>query len=226
MRRLFIFIFTVSFVLPLHSQTINFSSVKVKTKSQSREYSYDQFVMLNYGAVACEGIGSRGKGGNVLGIQYGQVHIGGWYVSADMALSPMHFSHDYHFDYYGEYVDVLDHLVSPHYIDGKVSFNRISFGGGGIVRMVIPLYFYLGFGYLYQNLTTKSEVLGWIEYNIKNRYSPHSSGYAEFGLQGNIKGFTMRTGFRYNFCRNLEFSVGFGVTFARQSKKLETKTNE
>lgn len=224
MKRLFIFISIVLFILPLHSQTINFSSVKVKTKSQSREYSYDQFVMLNYGAVACEGIGSSGRGGNVLGIQYGQVHIGGWYVSADMALSPMHFSHDYCTDD----VNVLGYNVKPHYIDGKVSFNRISFGGGGIVRMVIPLYFYLGLGYLYQNLTAKSEELGWIEFSgyPDYLYSPHSSGYAEFGLQGNIKGFTMRTGFRYNFCENLEFSVGLGVTFARQSKKSKTKTNE
>lgn len=224
MKRLFFFISIVSFILPLHSQTINFSSVKVKTKSQSREYSYDQFVMLNYGAVACKGIGSSGKGGNVLGIQYGQVHIGGWYVSADMALSPMQFSHDYCTDD----VKVLGYNVTPHYIDGKVSFNRISFGGGGIVRMVIPLYFYLGLGYLYQNLTVKSEEFGWIEFSGYNDhlYSPHSSGYAEFGLQGNIKGFTMRTGFRYNFCENLEFSVGLGATFARQSKKSKTKTNE
>ncbi len=108
-------------------------------------------------------------------------------------------------------------------IDGKESFNRISFGGGGIVRMVIPLYFYLGLGYLYQNVTTKSEELGWIELSDNNKYSPHSSGYFEFGLQGNIKGFTMRTGFRYNFCENLEFSLGFGWTFARLSKQSKTE---
>ena len=112
------------------------------------------------------------------------------------------------------------------------SFNRISLGAGGIVRMVIPLYFYLGFGYCYQNFTVKTENHGWVEMKddtrrlAGQRISPHNNGYFELGFQGNIKGFTLRTGYRCNFNYNHEFSVGIGWTFGRKSKSQSAKIDE
>mgnify|MGYP003292237300 CR=1 FL=1 len=211
----------------LYSQTVNYSSIKVKTSTTSREYPYDQFVMLNYGYVNLK---RDFPSGNVLGIQYGQVHIGGWYVSADFSLSSLHFSHsDNAKAYYDSYYKKVYGFDGSSEVVGKPSFNRMSFGAGGIVRMVIPLYLYLGFGYCYQNVTVQTEKYGWIEMadNIfmskDQRISPHSSGYFELGLQGNIKGFTLRTGYRYNFHENHEFSVGIGWTFGRKSKNTEAK---
>ncbi|MCQ2332959.1 MAG: hypothetical protein MJZ95_07190 [Paludibacteraceae bacterium] len=235
MKRILISLLAVVLaVASSHSQTINFSSVKVKTKTEKEkrvyEFPYDQFVMLNYGAVQL--------GGNSLGIQYGQVHIGGWYVSADISLSRLHFGHSCvsNHAYEEDYVSYNGYSFRPHYIDGKTSFNRVSFGAGGIVRLVIPLYVYAGMGYLYQNVTAETEEFGWVEirernssgkYDYKYHYiSPHSSGYFECGLQGNIKGFTMRLGYRYNFCQNNELSVGLGWTFGRESKKSNVKLNE
>lgn len=241
MKRILISVLTIVFAVTItHSQTINFSSVKVKTKTEKEKrvytFPYDQFIMLNYGAVDIPGMIYRG--GNILGFQYGQVHIGGWYVSADFSLSYLHFGHSHVCNHGGGWEDFVSYngySIKPHYIDGKTSFNRISFGGGGIVRMVIPLYFYMGLGYLYQNVTAETEEAGWVEirernssgkYDYKYHYiSPHSSGYFELGLQGNIKGFTMRLGYRYNFCQNNELSVGLGWTFGRESKKSNDKIN-
>lgn len=222
----------------LRSQTINYSSVKVKTKTEKEKrvytFPYEQFIMLNYGAVG------GNVSGNSLGLQYGQVHIGGWYVSADVSLSPLHFAntatatYDYHYYNNTYIVNYAGYNVYPHFIAGKTSFNRICVGGGGIVRLVIPLYFYLGMGYLYQTVTAETKEFGWVEMmrdygdvsRYKDRYSPHSSGYFELGLQGNIKGFTMRLGYRYGFCRTNELSVGLGVTLGRESKKSNPKTDE
>ena len=237
MKRLTIIFLAIAFLSPaLHSQTINFSSVKVKTKTEKKKYvfPYDQFLMLNYGKVFLDYPSSPIPfrcGGNVLGIQYGQVHIGGWYVSADLSLSSLHFGHfgslnyNIHTYYNGE-------CVLPHYYDEKMSFNRISVGAGAIVRMVIPLYFYLGAGYLYQNTTVRTIEYGWVEvnddinYDCRRAHSPHSSGYFECGLQGNIKGFTLRAGYRYNFHNNHELSVGLGWTFGRKSKQSNARTEE
>lgn len=220
----------------LRSQTINYSSVKVKTKTEKEKrvytFPYEQFIMLNYGAV------DGNVSGNSLGLQYGQVHIGGWYVSADVSLSPLHFVNtataNNEYGWSSTYmVNYAGYNVYPHFIAGKTSFNRISVGGGGIVRLVIPLYFYLGLGYLYQTVTAETKEFGWVEMRYYNgdvryddRYSPHSSGYFELGLQGNIKGFTMRLGYRYGFCQTHELSVGLGVTLGRESKKSNPKTDE
>lgn len=233
MKRILISLLSVVIaVVALHSQTINFSSVKVKTKTEKEkrvyEFPYDQFVMLNYGGV---NLPDRSGGGNVLGIQYGQVHIGGWYVSADVSLSRLHFGCSpytaVNYSYYPFEVSFNGDNVRPHFVDGKASFNRVSFGGGGIVRMVIPLYFYLGLGYFYQNLTAETEEFGWVELEkgYDKYYSPHSSGYLELGLQGNVKGFTMRTGFRYNFNGDIEISAGLGWTFGRNNKKSNAKND-
>lgn len=216
----------------LYSQTVNYSSIKVKTSTTSREYPYDQFVMLNYGRVGIK----NSPSGNVLGIQYGQVHIGGWYVSADFSLSSLHFSCQKGMSASLSSYDNNYHVWNGHSsevsIVDKYSFNRISFGAGGIVRMVIPLYFYLGLGYLYQNTTVRTEDYGWVKFEGNNfgrnfrQINPHSSGYFELGLQGNIKGFTLRTGYRYNFHKNHEFSVGIGWTFGRKSKNQSAKIDE
>lgn len=234
-RFLLILLAVISLSPVLLSQTINYSSVKVKTKTEKEKrvytFPYEQFIMLNYGAVG----GSRVRG-NSLGLQYGQVHIGGWYVSADVSLSLLHFANTATANYGRSSTDMVNYAgynVCPHFIAGKTSFNRICVGGGGIVRLVIPLYFYLGMGYLYQTVTAETKEFGWVEMryyngNVKynDRYSPHSSGYFELGLQGNIKGFTMRLGYRYGFCQTNELSVGLGVTLGRESKKSNPKTDE
>lgn len=233
MKRFLLILLAVISLFPvLRSQTINFSSVKVKTKTEKEKriytFPYEQFIMLNYGAVA----GKSSLGGNSLGLQYGQVHIGGWYVSADVSLSPLHFANTCTAleDNYSGQCFVVDagRNVYPHFIAGKSSFNRISVGGGGIVRLVIPLYFYLGLGYMYQTVTAETVEYGWVEMNHVwgRRFSPRSSGYFELGLQGNIKGFTMRLGYRYGFCQTNELSVGLGVTLGRESKKSNPKTDE
>lgn len=220
MKRILILLLTVAFVaVVVHSQTVNFSSVKVKTKTEKEkrvyEFPYEQFVMIDYDRVF---LSTSHFYGNSLGIRYGQVHIGGWYVNADISLSPLHFSYSgvtngYHKEGRDDFM--LD-VSGKNVCSRKLSFNRVSLGGGGIVRIVIPLYFYLGLGYMYQNVTAETEELGRIELRP---FSPHSSVYGEFGLQGNIKGFTMRLGFRSNFVDQNELSVGIGWTFARKSKK-------
>ena len=216
MKRILISLLSVVIaVVALHSQTVNFSSVKVKTKTEKekRIYPYDQFVILNYDRVF-----NLPVGGNVLGFKYGQVHIGGWYVSADISLSPLHFSYSASSNGYHKEGrdDFMLNVSGEKVCSRKLSFNRVSFGGGGIVRIVIPLYFYLGLGYMYQNVTAETEEFGRVEFRPS---SPHSSGYCELGLQGNIKGFTMRLGYRGNFCEEHEMLVGIGWTFARKSKK-------
>ena len=113
MRRITLTLIAVVLSLSaLYSQTINYSSIKVKTSTQSREYPYDQFVTLNYGHVNVQ---HNFPSGNVLGIQYGQVHIGGWYVSADISLSSLHFSHSNLEGGYVEYVPQTQYFYYSSY---------------------------------------------------------------------------------------------------------------
>ena len=164
------------------AQTFNYSGLEIKQEKVKKKnvYEWEQFVMLNYSP----GFSDMGNTMHSFGLTYGRVKLFGWYVNA-MISTGFHYGHKY-VSYYEQINGVY-----PGYT-GKKSNNRFSFTGGGIVRMVIPLYLYLGVGYGYQSYTRQISSGEWA---MENYYSAKHSGIVDVGLQGNIKGFTLSAGY-------------------------------
>lgn len=195
------------------AQTFNYSGLEIKQEKVKKKsvYEWEQFVMVNYAPGFLNRNGSDYKM-HSFGLTYGRVKLFGFYVNA-MISTGFHYGYNYEaYSYYGSiYYEGKD--IVPFYT-GKNSSNRISFTAGGIVRMVIPLYFYAGIGYGYQSYTKQISSGEWV---FMDDYSAKHGMNWDMGLQGNIKGFTISVGYSvmtdYDY-RNLhEVKIGLGYTF-------------
>ena len=184
------------------AQTFNYTGLEIKQEKVKKKnvYEWEQFIMANYSPGF-----SSGNTMHSFGLTYGRVKLFGFYVNAMVSTG-------YHFGY--KYESSFETIggVYPFYT-GKNSNNRASFTAGGIVRMVIPMYLYLGLGYGYQSYTRQISSGEWV---MESRYSATNSGIIDVGLQGNIKGFTISAGYDMLFSgsRNYyEVKIGLGYTF-------------
>ena len=185
------------------AQTFNYTGLEIKQEKVKKKnvYEWDQFIMANYspGFVRSHTMHS-------FGLTYGRVKLFGFYVNAMLGTG---FNYGYaHSSWYGRINDIY-----PFYT-GKNSFNRASFTAGGIVRMVIPLYFYAGIGYGYHSYTKQISSGEWVR--IEDSSVNHGMNW-DMGLQGNIKGFTISAGYSvltdYDYVTLHEVKIGLGYTF-------------
>lgn len=181
-----------------------------KKERSKRTYEWEQFIMANY---ACF-ITPYQYNQHAVGLSYGQVKLFGWYVNALLGMG-----FQYGYTGTGPYVEYNYNQVYPFYT-GKISQNLVSVSGGGVARLVIPLYVYAGLGYTYHSTT--AEIVGgdWIlldpyQYEDANGHLLN----ADIGLQAQYKGFTFSVG--YMILASMEhentvlhgFKLGIGYTF-------------
>lgn len=188
------------------AQTFNYSGLEIKQEKVKKKniYEWEQFVMANY----APGFSDMGNTMHSFGLTYGRVKLFGFYLNAMVSTG-------YHFGYTYESYDAKIDNIYPLYT-GKNSNNRASLVFGGIVRMVIPMYLYLGLGYGYQSYTRQ---LGSGEWAMERRYSTTHSGLLDVGLQGNIKGFTISAGYTMlSGNRRMYHEVKFGIGYTFKAK--------
>lgn len=209
MKRYLILAFSILAFVSVQAQTFNYTGLEIKQEKVKKKnvYEWENFVLANYGLDIISGEGALHHS---VGVTYGRVKLFGWYVSA-MFGTGVHYGYQYS-AWYGKIDGVY-----PFYT-GKNSFNRASLTAGGIVRMVIPLYLYLGVGYGYQSITRQITSEEWV---LANENSMKHCMAFDIGLQGNIKGFTLSLG--YSFLTNFgpmmhEMKVGIGYTFKDKKK--------
>ena len=173
---------------------------KVKKERPLHKYEWTNTLLLNYAFT------TLGKTHNV-GLTYARCKEAGFYVNA-LVGTEWHFAN-------------ADCYAYSRFVTNKTSHPRISFGGGAIVRMVIPLYVYAGAGYAYRELNYKT-----YSGDQWAKYDDHPCHYAdvECGLIGNIKGFTIQAGYsllaRGGSGNQIahEIKVGLGYTFPDKKK--------
>lgn len=174
---------------------------KEKKERPKRTYEWTNTILVNYGHTFA------GQSHNI-GLTYARCKLAGFYVNA-MVGTEWHFAN-------------AEGTTSDYFVTNETSHPRISFGGGGIIRMVIPLYAYLGLGYAYRQINYKTMSGEWVAYSDNYFGSSGHSADVEIGFMGNIKGFTILAGYSWlvnNYCFNThEIKVGLGYTFNDKKK--------
>lgn len=191
-----------------HAQTFNYTGLEIKQEKVKKKnvYEWEQFITLNYNP----GFSTGGRTTHSFGLTYGRVKLFGFYVNATLGTG---FNYRSNYDSYGDKIYYQGKDIYPFYT-GKKSANHIAFTAGGIVRMVIPLYIYLGIGYGYQSYTRQITSGEW----VMMRYNSVTHGMNwDIGLQGNIKGFTISIGYTaltdYDDAALHQVKIGLGYTF-------------
>lgn len=216
MKRYLIIAFSLLAFLSVQAQTFNYTGLEIKQEKVKKKnvYEWENFVTANYSFGLIDDFKLHS-----FGLTYGRVKLFGFYANI-MFGTGAHYGHEYTAERDGS-------LVSSYYgagdfypfYTGKSSLNRVSFTGGGIVRMVIPLYLYLGIGYGYQSVTRQLTSGKWAM--IRPLSVEHGMTW-DVGLQGNIKGFTISAGYsvltNYNSGTLHELKVGLGYTFKDRKK--------
>lgn len=95
--------------------------------------------------------------------------------------------------------------VLPFY-SGKKAVNNWMVTGGAMIRMYIPLYFYVGGGYGQRNLNWEMTNGGW----VNNAAGTYRGFTGDIGLMGNIKHFAISLGVSSINFKYTEFSIGLG----------------
>lgn len=215
-RKLFLLLFltgALSVVAQTFSVTgIDLKSERVRTKNV---YEWENFILVNYNFGT---IMESDQRRHSFGFTYGRVKLFGWYANFTMGTG-IHYGYNYTADGRGR-ISHGGEEITPFY-SGKASLNRISFTGGTIVRMVIPLYLYLGIGYGYVSTTREltngnwAQMAGW-------KYGSGHCMHWDIGLQGNIKGFTIAVGYSvltpYDDGSLHEVKISIGGTFKDKKK--------
>ena len=216
MKRYLIIAFSLLAIASVQAQTFNYTGLEIKQEKVKKKnvYEWEQFVMANYALGFVDG------GGNTMhsfGLTYGRVKLLGFYVNA-MVGTGFHYGYEYateHQTYYpSNYNYTYYRDIYPFYT-GKSSDNRASFVFGGIVRMVIPMYLYLGMGYGYQSYTRQISSGEWV---MEKHFSTTHSGIVDVGLQGNIKGFTISVGYDMLFGKKQFYHNDFRRSFYHEVK--------
>ena len=194
------------------AQTFNYTGIEIKNERVKKQHVYEKehFVMLNYGLDLLGesfGIGSSGNKSHAFGATYGQVKLLGWYAGFLLGTG-MHYGYDLE----------ITNGVRPFYT-GAISQNQLAFYAGGIVRLVIPLYLYIGTGYGYNSRTAQITSGEWVKCG---NYNPHCQEW-EAGWQASIKGFTINAGIYLftNYTNISTMGMKFGLGWTFKSKKKE-----
>lgn len=210
MKKNLILILLLMGTLSAFAQTFNYTGIDVKSERVKKKYvfEWENFILANY----YYGVGGdNGLGQHSIGVTYGRVKLFGFYASMLVGTG----SH-YGYSYRG---DISRHTIDDIYpsYTGKISQNHVAFTVGGIVRLVIPLYFYIGTGYGYKTTTMELADGNWMLDRYHRSECVEHGHQWELGLQGNIKGFTISTGLSalVNYKRGHLYGVkiGIGYTF-------------
>jgi len=150
-----------------------------------------------------------------LGFTLAHVGVAGYYVSGMIGLDNMHLKYDYSIAPDGSLMDGPDAGLIPFYT-GRRSMNRFSVTAGAVVRMVIPLYAYVGGGYGYRTETRELMNREWVQASS----SLGHGGVAEVGLIGRIENLTLMAGYTLFIGRQAhlyhEAKIGIGYTFDKR----------
>lgn len=222
MKRSLIIAFSLFIFVSIQAQTFNYTGLEIKQEKVKKKnvYEWENFLLANYGLGFIDDFKSHS-----FGLTYGRVKLFGYYASV-MVSTGIHYGYDYTAErngslgqdyiyngYYTEYYDLY-----PFYT-GKNSYNRASLTLGGIVRLVIPLYLYIGAGYGYQSVTRQMSSGKWA---MIRPFSVTHGMMWDVGLQGSIKGFTISAGYSvltdYDYYTMHELKVGLGYTFKDKKK--------
>lgn len=212
-RRLLLLLF-ITGALSVVAQTFSVTGLDLKSERVRKKnvYEWENFVLVNYNFGIMQ---SSEQKRHSFGITYGRVKLFGWYANFTIGTGG-HYGYSYTANNYGRPEQTV-----PFYT-GKSSLNRLSFTGGGIVRMVIPLYLYLGIGYGYVSTTREISSGQWVMMDPWSRLSLGHAMHWDFGLQGNIKGFTIAAGYSaltdYKTGALHEFKLSIGWTFKDKHK--------
>lgn len=217
MKRYLILTFCLCALALAQAQTFNYTGLEIKQEKVKKKnvYEWENFVLANYGLGFIDDFKLHS-----FGITYGRVKLFGYYANV-MVSTGMHYGNDYtaerngslgqDYIYNGYYNESYE--LYPFYT-GKNSYNRASITLGGIVRMVIPLYLYIGAGYGYQSVTRQISSGKWV---MIRPFSVTHGMMWDVGLQGSIKGFTISAGYsvltNYDSRTMHELKAGLGYTF-------------
>ena len=203
MNKLYILCLCLAILITAEAQTFNYTGIEIKNEKVKKKsvYEKEHFILANY-AIAATGHVERLQ--HAFGLTYGQVKTAGWYAGFMMGTG-FHWAYDYE----------LQGETKPFYT-GKFSDNLLSVHAGGIVRLVIPLFLYLGTGYGYNSYTSETAGGQWVINNAHEGSSPHCQEW-EGGFQGHIKGFTLNGGVyiltNYEVISLIGVKIGLGWTF-------------
>ena len=149
-----------------------------------------------------------------LGLTLARAGFLGYYANFMIGIDNIHLNYDYRAAADGSLTDGENAGLIPFYT-GKRANNRLSATVGGICRMVIPLYTYVGAGYGYRTETRELLNRKWVE----SATSLGHSGIVEAGLIGRIEAITLQAGYTLFIGRDNrlyhEARVGLGVTINR-----------
>ena len=179
-----------------------------KRRQERREYrrnlEWTNTIVLNYSLTFLGGTSN-------IGLTYTRCKFGGFYVNA---MSGLEWN-----------IANVDGLTEQYFVTNKRSHPRISFTVGGVIRVAKPVFAYAGAGYAYRGLNYKTEDGNWVQYP-KGEYNLGNCADLEFGLIGNIKGFTLQLGYTFLLSQldHGASEIKFGVGYSFSSKKTETKT--
>ncbi len=171
---------------------------KERKERPKREYEWTNTIIANYAMTL------SGPSHNV-GFTYARCKLAGFYVNAMVGI-------EWNFANAGS--------TDKHFVTNETSHPRISLGGGAVIRMVIPLYAYVGVGYAYKELNYKTVDGQWAKYSYDYERCIGHCANIEAGLMGNIKGFTILAGYSVflNRAHEHEIKVGLGYTFKDKKK--------
>ena len=204
MKRYLTLLFCLSTFVLAQAQSYDYRGLKIQQErvKSKNVYEWENFALFNYSLGVLQQDETLF---HTVGITYGRVKLFGWYANA--MITGGHYSYSYHSSRNGKIDGVY-----PFYT-GKRSLNRASITAGGIVRMVVPFYMYLGVGYGYQSITRELNSKKWA---MVDYYSMGHSMVWDFGFQGNIKGYTFSIGYSvltdYDEALH-EVKIGLGYTF-------------
>ncbi len=213
MKRFLIIAFSLLALVTIQAQTFNYTGLEIKQEKVKKKnvYEWENFLLANYGLGFIDDFKSHS-----FGLTYGRVKLFGYYASV-MVNTGLHYANDYTAERNGslgsEWINYGYESLYPFYT-GKNSYNRASLTLGGIVRMVVPLYLYIGAGYGYQSVTRQMSSGKWA---MIRPFSVTHGMMWDVGLQGSIKGFTISAGYSvltdYDYYTMHELKVGLGYTF-------------
>lgn len=196
----------VSSISPTRSKKVASPVSPTKSKKSKKTYGWENFIRADY---AYDFVGEN----HAVGITYGRVKLFGYYASL-MLGTDMHYGYDYYrassYQIYEKNSKYVYTNINPFYT-GKGSNNWLSVTAGGVVRMGVPVYLYLGVGYTYYSETR--ELIGGKWLKELNENGNHNFNW-EVGLQCNIKGFTFSAGYFMDIpVFEQGIKVGIGATF-------------
>ncbi len=179
-----------------------------------RKQVWNHIILAEYG------FNATSTGGHSLGIRYGMCHYVGWFVGAKYVSSNFQFPVvEYTMGSGGSVYDPYVGRGTP-VMTGRSNFNQFTLSGGLLWRMYIPLYGYAGVGYGYRKTSCETTGRKWL-YTTGDR----NLVTAEFGLMGDIYGFTLSAGCGLVFAERMEVYPTFGIGYTFPMKKGYSNRN-